>query len=279
MTGDRANVFTIDLEDWFHVCGVEALRFERWDALPSRLEPTTRWLLDTLDQAGVRATFFIVGWVAERFPHLVEAVLQAGHEIGSHSHRHLHVHGLNHEAFRRDLRQSVSALTAAGVNSVRLFRAPEWSVNDRSLWALDVLAEEGFELDASMAPLALVGSRYWPRHPHVRQTTAGPILEVPPLVKDRFGQVMPMGWGWGLRMSSPRTVLDALDRANRDGYPGVLTVHPWEIDPAPPRVKLSPRLHFAHYFCLNGFAGRLREILSRGRFGPVGRVRPAIAAA
>ena len=151
-------------------------------------------------------------------------------------------------------------------------------MNDRSLWALAVLVEEGFRLDASMAPLTMVGSLSSPRYPHVRQTAAGPIVEVPPLVADRFGRVMPLGWGWGLRMSSPRRVLDAIERVNRRGQPAVLTVHPWEIDPDPPRVRLPARLHFAHYFRIGGFADRLRTILSGGHFGPIGRIAPAAPA-
>jgi polysaccharide deacetylase family protein (PEP-CTERM system associated) len=277
-SGGPHNAFTVDLEEWFHVCGVEPLRFERWATLPSRVEPTTRWLLDALDRAEVRATFFIVGWVAERFPRLVEAVRDAGHEIGSHGHAHRRVYELDGEAFRRDLQASVQALQAAGVEDVSLFRAPEWSVNNRSLWALDVLVEEGFRLDASMAPLPIVGSLSFPRHPHVRQTAAGPIVEVPPLVADRFGQVMPLGWGWGLRMSSPRRVLDAIERLNRRGQPAVLTVHPWEIDQEPPRVRLPAPLHFAHYFRMGGFADRLRTILSGSAFGPIGRIVPAASA-
>jgi hypothetical protein len=95
---------------------------------------------------------------------------------------------------------------------------------------------------------------------------------MPPLVADRFGQVMPLGWGWGLRMSSPRRVLDAIDRLNRAGLPAVLAVHPWELDPDPPRVRLPPGLRFAHYFRLPGFADRLRTMISGGRFGPLGAV-------
>lgn len=276
--GPSLNAFTVDLEDWFHVCGVETLGVERWPALPSRVEPTTRWLLDALDTAGVRATFFVVGWIAERFPRLIEAVRVAGHDIGSHSHIHRRVYELQPETFRQDLRASVTALNHAGVARVTAFRAPEWSVNERSLWALDVLADEGFHVDASMAPLALVGSRRFARVPHFRETRAGRILEVPPLVKDRFGQVMPLGWGWGLRMSAPRTVLDAIERLNREGHSAVLTVHPWEVDPDPPRVQLPARLHFAHYFRLRGFAGRLREILAGASFGPIARIAEAHAA-
>jgi hypothetical protein len=108
-----------------------------------------------------------------------------------------------------------------------MFRAPEWSINDRSLWALEILVEEGISVDASMAPVRLVGAVTYPRHPHLRQTVAGPITEVPPLVVDRFGQTMPMGWGWGLRMSSPRRVVRAIEAVNHAGVPAVLMVHPW----------------------------------------------------
>jgi polysaccharide deacetylase family protein (PEP-CTERM system associated) len=273
-----ANAFTVDLEEWFHVCGVDALSADRWDTLPSRIEPTTHWLLDTLDRADVLATFFVVGWVAERWPRLVETIREAGHEIGSHSYGHRRVYELDRDAFRLDARASRRALHAAGCGEVALFRAPEWSVNERSLWALEVLVEEGFRLDASMAPLKMVGSVTFPRHPHLRATGAGLILEVPPFVADRFGQVMPLGWGWGLRMSSPRRVLTAIDRLNERGLPAVLTVHPWEIDPDPPRVRLPVRLAFAHYFRLSGFGSRLRSILTSGHFGPIGRIEPSATA-
>jgi polysaccharide deacetylase family protein (PEP-CTERM system associated) len=273
---DPHNAFTVDLEEWFHVCGVEPLAFERWVTLPSRVEPTTHWLLDALDRANVRATFFIV-----RMDRRAVSTTRRKHcSDAGHGYRvaqPLAPAGaeLDGEAFRRDLRDSVKALKAAGIADVSSFRAPEWSVNDRSLWALDVLVEEGFRLDASMAPLTMVGSLDFPRYPHVRQTAAGPIVEVPPLVADRFGQVIPLGWGWGLRMSSPRRVLDAIERMNRRGQPAVLTVHPWEIDPDPPRVRLPARLHFAHYFRIGGFADRLRTILSGASFGPIGRIVPA----
>jgi len=135
------NAFTVDLEEWFHVCGVGGtLNPENWDRLPARVELTTHILLDALARAGVRATFFVVGWIAERYPHLVEAVREAEHEIGSHGYRHERVYDLGPERFASDLRRSVQALHAVGVPRVTLFRAPEWSINDRSLWALEQLA-------------------------------------------------------------------------------------------------------------------------------------------
>jgi len=269
---ETRNIFTVDLEEWFHICasGRESLHADNWDRLPSRVESTTRLLLELLDRHAIRATFFVVGWVAERHPELVQSVRAAGHEIGSHGYIHQKVYDLGPERFRSDLRDSFRVLSALGAGPVRLFRAPEWSINDRSLWALDTLAEEGVKVDASMAPLRIVGAVTYPRYPHIRRTAAGPIKEVPPLVADRFRQVMPMGWGWGLRMSSPGRVLRTIEAVNRVGLPAVLTVHPWELDPAPPRVRLPARLHFAHYFRLSGFRARLDEVLAGASFGRIG---------
>jgi len=109
----------------------------------------------------------------------------------------------------------------------------------------------------------------FPRQPHVRETAHGRIVEVPPLVADRFGQVMPLGWGWGLRMSSPLRVLRAIGTLNDRGQPAVLTIHPWELDPDPPRVTLPLRLYFAHYFRMGGFRERLSTILAGASFGPI----------
>jgi polysaccharide deacetylase family protein (PEP-CTERM system associated) len=268
---DTRNVFTVDLEEWFHVCGVGgALAPANWDRLPARVDETTRGLLDLLDLVQVRATFFVVGWVSDRYPRLIEAVLAAGHEIGSHGYHHARVYDLGPDNFRQDLRMSIRALAAAGAGRTTMFRAPEWSITHRSSWALQTLVEEGITVDASMAPTRLVGAVNTPRHPHLRETPAGPITEVPPLVVDRFGQAMPMGWGWGLRMSSPRRVVRAIDAVNRAGVPAVLTVHPWELDPNPPRVRLPARLQFAHYFRLNGFRERLHDVLRAVPFGGIG---------
>ena len=268
---DGCNVFTVDLEEWFHVCGIGGpLAPANWDRLPARVEPTTRALLDLLDTAQVRATFFVVGWVADRYPRLIEAVLAAGHEIASHGYHHARAYDLGPVAFREDLRASLRTLAAAGISRVTMFRAPEWSINARSVWALTILVEEGVTVDASMAPTRIVGEVTNPRRPHRRHTPAGTITEVPPFVVDRFGHAMPMGWGWGLRMSSPARVLRAIDAVNRAGLPAVLTVHPWELDPKPPRVRLPARLQFAHYFRLSGFRERLHEILRGTPFGCIG---------
>jgi polysaccharide deacetylase family protein (PEP-CTERM system associated) len=259
---------TVDVEEWFHICGVDGdLASQHWDALPSRVVSTTQLLLDDLDRTGVRATFFVLGWVADRYPALVQQIHAAGHEIGTHGYSHVRVYELDPDAFVADLRRSLTALRHAGVEQVVAFRAPEWSINDRSLWALDLLAREGIRFDASMAPLKIVGRIDYPRGPHVRETSAGPVVECPPFVADRFGHVMPMGWGWCLRYSTPRRVLRTVEAANQQGRPAVLMVHPWELDPDPPRVSLPPKAWFSHYFRLGGFRRRLVEILASAELG------------
>jgi peptidoglycan-N-acetylglucosamine deacetylase len=264
------NHFTVDVEEWFHVCGVEdRLPTARWDTLPSRVVDTTRRLLDDLDATGVSATFFVVGWVAERHPSLVGEIAAAGHRIGAHGHWHRRVYEQTPEAFAADLAQNVAAIRAAGIAHVGAFRAPEWSANDRAPWAAGVLTQAGFTVDASRAPVAVIGSRRYPRRPYPMATPSGPLYEYPPFVVTRGRWAWPLGWGWALRSASPRSVIEAIEARNIAGDPAVLMVHPWEIDPDPPRVRLPTRLAFAHYFRLGGFRERLRTILAGASFRPL----------
>jgi polysaccharide deacetylase family protein (PEP-CTERM system associated) len=274
------NVFTVDVEEWFHVCGTAAAPpVEEWDSLPSRVVPTTLRILDLLDHAGVKATFFVVGWVAERHPSLVAQIADRGHDVGSHSHLHRRVYELTPAEFAADLAMSVHAIGNTGVPRPTAFRAPEWSINDKSLWALDELVRQGFIVDASMAPLKIVGRVDYRRDPHIRATLAGPIVEVPPLVADRFGHVMPLGWGWGLRLAQPRRVIEAIAAENAAGRPAVLTVHPWELDPDPPRMSLPLQQRFAHYFRLGGFEARLKDIVRSAPFTTLAKTARCVTSA
>jgi polysaccharide deacetylase family protein (PEP-CTERM system associated) len=264
------NAFTVDVEEWFHVCGVGGpLAPERWHALPRRVVGDTRRLLDLLARRNVLGTFFVLGWIAERYPELVGEIRDAGHTIGSHGHTHTRVYELGEAKFAGEIDASVAALTSAGAHRILAFRAPEWSINDRTPWALGVLARKGFTLDSSMAPLRIVGNPAYPQAPHVRRTPHGPVAEYPPFVSRWFGQQAPQGGGWGLRLSRPATVLRLIEERNRAGVPITLWVHPWELDPEPPRVRLPWGLWFAHYAGLRGFADRLDAILAGARFGPL----------
>ena len=267
------NSLTVDVEEWFHVCGAgDVVAPDKWSQLPSRVIANTRDLLVLLDRHGVRATFFVLGWVAMRYPRLVEEILTAGHEIASHGHAHRRVYELTPQQFADDVDAGVSFLRAAGAKDIIGFRAPEWSINDRSIWALDVLARKQFRFDSSMAPLRIIGNPAYPRVPHIRATSAGELTEFPPLVGRRLGQNIPLGGGWGLRMSAPTDVLRAIERSNRARQPVALWVHPWEIDPDPPRARLPWPQRFAHYFRLDGFKQRLEEVIKGAPFCPMGEV-------
>jgi peptidoglycan-N-acetylglucosamine deacetylase len=271
VTGQVRNFLTVDVEEWFHICGAgDSFQADGWPVLPSRVEFTTDLTLELLSRRGIRATFFVLGWVADRYPRLVERIAGAGHEVASHGWSHRRVYELDRTSLEEDLARTDAALEAAGAPRPIGFRAPEWSVNDRSLWALEALARHGFRYDSSMTPLRLVGNPAYPQVPHRRETPAGTLLEFPPLVGRRFGQQYPLGGGWGLRMSRPATVVNEIAARNLRGEPVTLFVHPWELDPQPPRVSLPWALRFSHYFRLAGFGERLSEILSGADFGPVG---------
>jgi polysaccharide deacetylase family protein (PEP-CTERM system associated) len=271
VTAPLRNFLTIDVEEWFHLCGVDGLlAAERWHALPSRVEFTTDITLDLLARHRITATFFVLGWVAERHPRLVDRIRSAGHEIASHGWSHRRVYELDEASFEAELARTNAALEAAGAPTPIGFRAPEWSINDRSLWALPVLARRGFRYDSSMTPLRLLGNPHYPRVPHRRETREGSLLEIPPMVGRRFGQPIPLGGGWGLRMSRPATVIREIEKRNRRGEPATIFVHPWELDPQPPRVTLPWALRFSHYYRLSGFGERLNDILASVQFGPIG---------
>jgi polysaccharide deacetylase family protein (PEP-CTERM system associated) len=271
VTARLRNFLTIDVEEWFHVCGVGGpLATDCWPALPSRVEFTTDLALDLLARRGVTATFFVLGWIAERHPRLVGRIVGAGHEIASHGWSHRRVYELDETTLEEELTLTSAALEAAGARRPIGFRAPEWSINDRSLWALAVLARAGFRYDSSMTPLRLLGNPHYPQVPHRRDTAAGSLLEFPPMVGRRLGQRFPLGGGWGLRMSRPATVLKEIDARNLRGEPVTIFLHPWELDPDPPRVTLPWAQRFSHYFRLSGFADRLNDILASADFGPIG---------
>jgi len=267
------NCLTVDVEEWFHICGVGGpLGRQHWDRLPSRVVENTRQLLGLLDRRQVRATFFVLGWIAERHPSLVAQIASAGHEIASHGQFHDPVYELTPDAFANELDRCVAALKAAGVSAVRGFRAPQWSINDRSMWALEVLSRKGFRFDSSLTPLRIIGNPRYPWVPHIRSTACGDLFEFPPLVERRLGQTFPLGGGWGLRMTAPARVLATIEARNRQGDPIALFVHPWEIDPDPPRVRLPAAKRFVHYFRLDGFASRLDAVLRGAEFAPMGEV-------
>ena len=239
MLSPLPNILTVDVEDWFHICGVSAqLPRSSWSRLEHRVERGANIILDLLEKQGVSATFFILGFVADHHPSLIRRIHAAGHEIATHGYEHRRVYTLSRETFRRDLRRSLSVIGDITGETVSAYRAPEWSIRDDSLWALDVLCEEGFTVDSSMAPLPIIGNTGYPRVPHRMDRPCGSILEVPPLVLEAPPINLPAGGGWGLRVFPYRWIRRRVLQLNRAGQPALFFVHPREFLRDLPDVNL-----------------------------------------
>lgn len=265
------NALTIDVEDYYHVSGFErGIPRSAWDDYPSRVVDNTQRLLDRLERHSVRATFFVLGWVAERFPELVRRIDRAGHELASHSFWHRLVYELTPDEFRADLRRSRAAIEQAAGRSVTAYRAPSFSITRRSLWALDVLAEEGFVVDSSVFPVR--HDRYGipdaPREPHAIETPSGTIWEFP-MSAVRWGGVnWPVSGGGYFRLYPYAATLRAVRSVNAQGRPLVFYLHPWEIDPEQPRLRVAGWLsRRRHYVNLHTTDAKLERLLSDFEFG------------
>ncbi|MHB1035988.1 MAG: XrtA system polysaccharide deacetylase [Pirellulales bacterium] len=267
----QLNAFTVDVEDYYHVSGFEHHVSRRsWHAYKSRVVPNTHRMLDLLEEHGVRATFFVLGWVAERFPRLVREIRDAGHEVGSHSYWHRLIYRLTPEEFREDLVRSRDVLQDILGEAVTAFRAPSFSITKHSLWALDILVEEGFRYDSSIFPVyhdryGIPGAR---PDLHEIATEAGPLWEFPTSVL-QFGKLnIPVSGGGYFRLYPVKWTLRCLARINRTWRrPFVFYVHPWEIDPGQPRLGIgSLKTRFRHYVNLSSTESKLRLLLGRFRF-------------
>jgi polysaccharide deacetylase family protein (PEP-CTERM system associated) len=270
------NALSVDLEEWFQVSNFEGLiGRERWDELPSRLADPTSRLLDAFDATGNRATFFVLGWIAERQPALAREIVRRGHEIACHGHQHERVYSLGPQRFREDLRRARRAIEDACGVAVRGYRAPSFSITRDSLWALPILAEEGFSFDSSIFPVhhPRYGIPGFSRRP-VRLDLGGgaSILEFP-LTTWRVGRWnLPLSGGAYLRLAPAALFAWAFGRLARSEAPTVLYLHPWEVDPDQPRQAVGWRVRLNHYLGLRSMEGRVRYLLERHRFEPIGAV-------
>jgi polysaccharide deacetylase family protein (PEP-CTERM system associated) len=267
---DVLNALTIDVEDYYHVSGFDRCVSRRqWDQLPSRVGASTRRLLDRLAEHGVRGTFFVLGWVAERQPALVRDIRAAGHEIGCHSHVHRLVYEQTQRQFRHDLRRARGVLEDIIGEPVTAYRAPSFSITERSLWALDVLVEEGFQFDSSIYPTHhdRYGMAGAPRQPHRIERGGGSLWEFPPPVWSLLGYPLPIGGGGYFRLYPYRLTRRGLRAINAAGRPFATYLHPWEFDPEQPRLRPGWLRAWRHYVGLRRTEGRLLRLLKDFRFG------------
>src|SRR5262249_4953507 len=261
------NALTIDVEDYSHVTAFERrISRHHGDRYPSRVMPNTQRLLDLLDRYQIQATFFVLGWVADRFPRLIRTIAEAGHEVGCHSYWHRLIYQMTPKEFRQDLRQARDVIEEAIGDRVLSYRGPSWSITKRSLWALDILAEEGFCYDSSIFPI------YHDRYgipdanpfPHPATSGPAPIWEFPGSVI-RFCKVnIPVSGGGYFRLYPVSWTARCLRQINhRLGQPFMFYIHPWELDSEQPRLGIHGWQAWRHYLNLASTSRKLEWLLTQ----------------
>lgn len=272
MPNQVTHAFTVDVEEFFHVSAFEAhVPIASWDRLPSRVEASMDQLLMLLDEAHTKATFFFLGWLAERKPAIVRRLISEGHEVASHGFWHRRVTTQQHSEFREDIRRAKAVLEQIGGTAVYGYRAPTFSIISETEWALPILAEEGYRWDSSRFPIhrAGYGSPHVARAVHWQETTAGPLLEIPMTVVRAFGRDIPAAGGGWFRQFPFWLTTTAMRTRAAEGIPAVFYIHPWELDPTQPRVSANLVTRIRHYRGLSQTAGRIQRMLQEHSFGSI----------
>jgi polysaccharide deacetylase family protein (PEP-CTERM system associated) len=267
------NAMTVDVEDYFHVAALaQSIERSQWDSMEYRAEANTHRLLELFDRSGIKATFFVLGWVAKRSPGLVRDLHRAGHEIASHGMSHKLVYNQTPEEFAAETYEAKALLESIIGEPVLGYRASTYSITRRSLWALDILHEAGFEYDSSIFPIRhdLYGIPDAPLEPARISTPKGAsMVEFPMSTAPMFGAKLPVSGGGYFRLLPYWLTRRGLRTVNRLGRPFIFYLHPWEIDPAQPRVRTSWKSRFRHYTNLARCEKRLKQLISEFRFAPV----------
>ena len=268
------NGLSVDVEDWFQVGAFErVIRRDAWDGFAPRVERNTDAVLALFAESGVKATFFTLGWIAKRYPGLIRRIADAGHEVASHGWDHQRVFTMDVAGFRADLSLARAVLEQASGQAVTGYRAPSFSIDRRTPWAHAVLAEAGYAYSSSVAPVRHdhYGWRDAPRYAF-RPLAGSALVELPVTVAEVGGRRMATGGGFFRLL--PAAITDfAVRQVNRDRHGAVFYFHPWEIDPAQPRVAAAPlKSKLRHYARLGAMAGKLRGLISRHDWGRVDAV-------
>ena len=278
------NALSIDVEEWFQVYNLSEVVSRRdWDDLSSRVEDPTRTFLDMLDDHEARATFFILGWVAERHPRLVEEIARRGHEIASHGYGHDLLTDLDPETFESDLARTEDILEGITGSKPTGYRAPSFTVMPGTLWVLDVLLRRGYRYDASIFPVKRrrYGHGSAPRRPCIARTDGDRRLWVFPLLTGRLlGRNLPLAGGGYLRLLPAAWIRSATRAMNRAGWPAMIYLHPWELDPDHPVPGGLPLWRrFLHTVNLHRTARKVEILLQGLRFTTAARALDALEAA
>lgn len=274
------NALTVDVEDYFQVAALaEAVDRKDWSTMEYRVEANTDQLLELFEQRGVKATFFTLGWVAERSPDLVRRIQKAGHEIASHGYSHQLVYNQTPDVFRQETRKSKQILEDITGEPINGYRAASYSITAESRWALDILCEEGFTWDSSIFPVHhdRYGMPGTPHQPYILEAPKGGTLKEFPLSTCPVGNYrMPIAGGGYFRLYPYALSRWGLGKINRAGQPFIFYLHPWEIDTGQPRLKVKAFSRFRHYNNLDKCMNRLQRLLTDFQFGSVSDVMNAI---
>jgi polysaccharide deacetylase family protein (PEP-CTERM system associated) len=267
------NAMTVDVEDYFHVAALaQSIDRSQWDSMEYRAEESTRRLLRLFESSQIKATFFVLGWVAKRSPDLIKEIHRAGHEVASHGMSHKLVYNQTPAEFESETKDAKALLEDIIGAPVLGYRASTYSITRRSLWALDILHEAGFVYDSSIFPIRhdLYGIPDAPVAPARISTPKGAsIVEFPMSTAQMFGMKIPVSGGGYFRLLPYWLTARGLARLNSEGRPFIFYLHPWEVDPDQPRIKASWKSRLRHYTNLSRCEARLRRLVSEFSFGPV----------
>ena len=273
------HALSVDVEDWFQVLNMRGMvdRAE-WEQMSLRCGDGTRRILDLFARRRARATFFFLGWIAERLPDLVRDVAAAGHEIGSHGYDHRLLHELGPAGFDADLRRTEDVLHGILGRRPVAFRACTWSVSARTRWALPALAAHGYAVDSSIFPVRHpdYGVPRAPAQPYRLRIGQAELVEFPPLTLALFGRRLPVGGGGYLRLLPLALLCRGLRQQAEQALPGCVYLHPWEVDPDQPRRGLRGLRGFRHYVGLRRTLRKLDVLLQRFRFAGLSEALAAV---
>lgn len=267
------NALTIDVEDYFQVSALAPhIDRDRWDSMPCRVERNIERLLALLERSGARATFFTLGWIAQRYPGIVRDIVASGHELASHGFAHLRASEQSPSELANDISSAKKILEDISGTAVRGYRAPSFSIGGTNLWAFDTIAAAGYTYSSSVYPVQHdhYGMPNAPRFPY---RLPNGLLEIPVTTTRFWGRNLPAGGGGYFRLAPYRVSRWAIDRVNRiDRKPAIFYLHPWEIDPDQPRVPgVSLKTRFRHYVNIHRTEGRLDRLLEDFRWDTVQR--------
>lgn len=276
-----SNALTIDVEDYFQVSAFAPyIRRDEWDTRECRIERNVARILDLLAERGVKATFFTLGWVAERYPQLVRQIVDGGHELASHGYGHQRASDLSRDEFAADITRAKRILEDLSGQAVRGYRAPSFSIGTGNLWAFDALARAGYEYSSSIYPIK--HDHYgMPDSPRFAYRVGCGLLEVPVTTLRMFNRNLPSSGGGYFRLLPYRLSRWMIGKVNRDDRePAVFYFHPWEIDPGQPRIAgIDAKTRFRHYVNIDRTEARLQQLLQDFRWGRMDHIFLAGAAA